>query len=275
MPKPADLARKVILNQKLKRYIDINTDFGQNQDRAFFDAPEESNLLNIVTSVNIPCCVHDGDPVQIIKDIAKAKTYNCAIGAHIAYPDPVNYGYKEMKISDEELAAWIRVQLGSFKALCQANGLDIEHVRPHGALYGKLMTDKRVARAVAETLYSIDPWLILIGPAGAILNELKDTVGNRIAPEIYLGKRYAPDGNIVGNRFHENLSPQGIYDQVKQVLNQNSVVAVDGKQVQLDCSTFHVSPRLPNAVEVTDRVSQMMGQAVPLSVGAVGTSGWL
>lgn len=274
MPKPSDMARKVILTQKLKKYVDINTDFGQTQDQAFFQ-DEDGSLLNFVSSVSIPCCVHDGEPVQVIRDIGRAKTFNCAIGAHIGYPDPVNYGYKDVKLSDEELAAWIRVQIGSFRALCQANGMDIEHVRPHGALYGKFLTDRHTARVVAETLYKIDPWLTLVGPAGSILEEQKQTIGSRIAPEIYLGKRYAPDGAIVGSRFHENLSLQGILDQVKQLVNESSITAVDGKQVKVNFNSLHLSPRLPNAVEVAEKVTQLLGQPVALSVAAVGSSGWV
>ncbi|MBY0403086.1 MAG: LamB/YcsF family protein, partial [Cyanobacteria bacterium] len=125
MPKTYEIAKKVILNPRLKRYIDVNTDFAQQPDKKFFEG-EKNQLLTYVSSVNMPCCVHDGDPKQIMDDIIVAKSFNCAVGAHIAYPDPVNLGYKEMNLSPEELVAWIHVQMGAFRALCLANGIDVE-----------------------------------------------------------------------------------------------------------------------------------------------------
>jgi UPF0271 protein len=274
MPKKADMARKVILSPKLKRYVDVNTDFGQSQDKPYFQ-DEDNSLLAYVSSVNIPCGVHDGDPLEIMDCIAKAKLFNCAVGAHIAYPDPVNMGYKEMKISHEELSAWIHVQIGAFRALCHAQGSDIEHVRPHGALYGKFFTDRETARVVAETIYKINPWLILVGPAGPILDELKETVGIRIAPEVYLGKRYGADGALLGHRFHENLSPQGVLDQAKQLITDSSITTQDGKTVKINFSTLHISPRLEVGVDIAEKLNGVLGQPVSLAVAAVGASGWV
>lgn len=274
MPKYADTARKVILTQKLKRYIDLNTDYGQSEEKKYFEDPENS-LLTYVSSVNIPCCVHDGDPLEMMKHIAKAKEFNCAIGAHIAYPDPVNLGYKEMNMSAEELASWIYVQVGAFRALAQANGLDIEHIRPHGALYGKFINDPETARAVAETLYKINPWYILVGPFGPVLEEVRQKVGIRVAPEVYLGKRYNSEGKLIAHRFHENLTPQGVLDQAKQLITDSALTTQDGKTLKVTFSTMHISPRLEVGVDIAEKLNTVLGQAVSLAVAAVGTSGWV
>lgn len=274
MPKFADTARKVLLTHKLKRYIDVNTDYGQSPEKSLF-SDEENSLLAYVSSVNIPCCVHDGDPLEVLGYIAKAKLFNCAVGAHIAYPDPVNLGYKEMNISHEELAAWINVQIGAFRALAQVHGLEIEHVRPHGALYGKMINDFETARVVAETLYKINPWTILVGPAGPVLEQVKEKVGIRIAPEMYLGKRYSSEGTLLGARFHENLTPQGVLEQAKQLITDSSITTQDGKTVKVNFNTLHISPKLEVALDVAEKLNTVLGQPVPLAMAAVGASGWV
>lgn len=274
MAKQADIARKIILSPRTKKFIDLNTDLGQTQDKAFFEADEPS-LLTYVSSVNIPCCVHDGNPKEIIETIVKAKSFNCAIGAHIGFPDPVNYGYEAMAIDPEELSAWLYVQIGAIRALAKSVGSDIEHVRPHGALYGKLQTDPLIARVVAETLYKINPWMILVGPIGPVLKEVSQSVGIRVAPEIYLGKRYSADGTLVGHRFHDNLPFKVIIDQARQLIQDSTLHTQDGKPLKVEFSTLHISPRLPSAIEIAERIIYMLGQPVALSAAAVGASGWL
>lgn len=274
MPKTTETVKKAFLSQRLTRYLDINTDFGQTQDKAFFENKEQS-LLSYVSSVNIPCCVHEGDPKEILAAINKAKSYNCAIGAHIAYPDPVHFGYEPMNISAEELAAWIHVQIGAFRALAKSVGADIEHVRPHGALYGQFLTNEQTALTVAETLYKIDPWMILVGPAGPILETVQQKTGIRIAPEIYLGKRYAPNGDILGDKFHESLPPQGAFDQAKQLITQSSLTTEDGQALKVKFNTIHISPRLEGAIALAEKINAALGQAVPLGVIVAGASGWL
>ncbi|HEY9685965.1 MAG TPA: LamB/YcsF family protein, partial [Coleofasciculaceae cyanobacterium] len=103
MPKTVDLAKKILINNKVKRFIDLNADLGQSRDQAFY-AKTDYELLNHVTSVNIPCAVHDGDPKELLAAIRQAKRFNCVIGAHIGYPDPARFGYEAMQLSEEDLA---------------------------------------------------------------------------------------------------------------------------------------------------------------------------
>src|SRR6478609_3220528 len=168
MPKPVDLAKKILISPKVKKFIDLNTDLGQVRDRAFFNK-SQYELLNQVTSVSIPCAVHDGDPKEILTMIRKAKEYNCVIGAHIGYPDPARFGYEPMSLDADELAAWVLLQIGAFQALLQSERLDIEHVRPHGALYTAMQDNPETAFTVAKTLYKINPWMVLVGPMGPVL----------------------------------------------------------------------------------------------------------
>lgn len=273
-PNTVDLARKSIISPKVRKFIDLNTDFGQSRDQKFFENTNYG-LLRYVSSVNIPCCVHDGDPKVILESIDKALEYNCVIGAHVAYPDPVHYGYEVMDLSQEELAAWLRVQLGAFQALARAKSRDIEQVRPHGALYGKFLTDAETALTVAKTIYEMNKWWILVGPAGPILKEVEEKVGLRIAPEAYLGKRYASQGHLAVEQIHENLPRQAVLDQARQLINDSTVTTADGKTIRLDYKTIHVSPQVDGRIEIAEKISQMLVQPVSLPLAEVGASGWV
>lgn len=274
MPKTIDLAKKVLLSHKVKRFIDLNTDLGQSRDLAFFKKTNYE-LLNHVTSVSIPCAVHDGDPVELLDAIRQAKRFNCAVGAHIGYPDPARNGYEAMTISEEALTAWIFLQMGAFQGLLRSEGLDIEHVRPHGALYTAFLNNVEVALTVAKALHKINPWLVLMGPAGPILDQIETEVGLRTAPEIYLGKRYDSEGKLSMNRLHEFLSPQAVIDQARQLIQQSSLTAEDGKSVPVKLKTLHISPVLPQNVDVAERLGQMLVQPVSLPLADIGASGWL
>ena len=274
MPKTTDLARKILLAPNIKKYIDLNTDLGQSRDKAFFEKTDYK-LLNFVTSVNIPCCVHDGDPMEVITAIRQAKRYNCVVGAHIGYPDPARVGYEPMDIPAEELAAWIYVQLGAFAALLESEGLAIEHVRPHGALYTAFIDKPDVAAAVAKAVYRMSNWYVLVGPAGPILDDVQKNIGIRTAGEVQLGKRYNEHGQLVLGRVQDTLPPQGVLDQAKQLIHQGKLTTEDGRTSDAEFKSLHISPTLTNSIEVAEKVGQMLVQPVSLPLADIGASGWL
>lgn len=273
MARMSDTVRRAVQAQKPPRQIDLNTDFGQTADRAFFTGKEKS-LLHYVSSVNIPCCVHDSDPLQVMNDILEAKRNNCAVGAHIAYPDPKHYGYKAVELSDEELEAWILLQLGTFSSLCRANGADFDHVRPHGALYAAMLENETTARTVAKAVHRFDPWITLISPLSPYAERLQEEVGLQIAQEVYLGKRVSPEGYLLLDRFNETMHPQGVIEQVKQLQTDSSLTTADGKVVKVNCKTMHLSPKLQGNMMIGERINAMLGRPVSLALLAAGNSGW-
>lgn len=274
MPKSVDLAKKILISNKVKNFIDLNTDLGQSRDQAYF-TKTNYELLNFVSSVNIPCAVHDGDPKDLLESIRQAKRFNCSIGAHIGYPDPARYGYEPMQLTEEDLTAWIYVQIGAFQALLRSEAMDIVHIRPHGALYNAFINNPDVAMTVAKALHKMNSWFLLMGPSGPILERVEKEIGLRTATEVYLGKRYTSEGQLSTNRMQEFLPPQGVMDQARQLIHNNALTAEDGKTVTMKYKTLHVSPVLPQCVEVADRVGQMLIQPVSLSLTDIGASGWL
>lgn len=274
MTKTVDLAKKVLLNNKVKRFVDLNADLGQTRDQAFYKRTEYA-LLNQVTSVSIPCAVHDGDPKDLLESIRQAKHFNCSIGAHIGFPDPARYGYEPMELSTEDLVAWVYVQMGALQALVRSEAMEIEHIRPHGALYTAFINNPEVAMTVAKALHRMSSWYVLMGPAGSLLEQIEQEVGLRTAPEIYLGKRYTAEGKLSTNRMQEFLPPQGVMDQAKQLIQSNTLTTEDGKTVPVKFKTLHISPTLPNAVDIAEKVGQLLIQPVSLPLADIGASGWL
>jgi UPF0271 protein len=274
MTRLMDTGRKTVLSQALKRYLDVNTDYGQTSDRAFFEGKERT-LLHYASSVNIPCCVHDNDPAQALRDIQVAKAANCSIGGHIAYPDPVHYGYEAMTLSEDELYAWILLQLGAFSALCRAGHVEMAHVRPHGALYAQFITNLEVAMTVGRAVKQFDPWLVLVLPVSPISRTVQSELNIQVAEEVYLGKRVNAEGVLAMDRFEESISPQGGLDQVRQIIATSSVATDEGKTVKVPCKTLHVSSKLPGSMMIAERVNAMLGQPVALPLLPAGSSGWL
>ena len=274
MTRTDETARKLILSHRLKRYIYFNTDFGQSRDKRFFESTNY-DLLAQVSSVHLPCCVHDGDPAELMQLIAKAKEYNCSIGAHIGYPDPEHTGYEPMTLTAEELTAWTLLQLGAMQALLKANGLEVQHVRPHGALYTKFIEDAETAVTVAKAIKRMFPWAILVAPAGPVLDVVAERVSLPMAPEAYLGKRYTAEGKLSMNHLHEHLPPQGTLEQARQLINDSAVTTADGQTAKLNFKTLHISPAQEGAVNIAEKVVQLLGQPVALPLVDAGASGWL
>lgn len=272
--KTVDTSRKVILTDKLKHYVDLNTDFGQSQDNDFFNNDGEL-LLQYTSSVNIPAGVHDCQPYKIKQLIETAKSYHCAVGAHIAFPDPVHYGYQDLELSDDELVAWIQVQIGAFQSLIKAQNLESEHVRPHGALYSLFFNDYERAKLVAETLFKMEQWSLLIAPAGEIATRISKEVGIQIAQEIHVGRRYNSQGQPIQANFHEQMSMTAIKEQVKHLVQENLLTSSDGKKQEVNFKTLHISPKLDGCIDIAQWIYEFLGQPVSVPVSAGMAAGWL
>ncbi|MCA9808014.1 MAG: LamB/YcsF family protein, partial [Cyanobacteria bacterium HKST-UBA06] len=223
------------------RHLDLNTNFGLTMERHYFEG-RNIELLESVSSVNIPACVHDGHPIDVFKDIQRARSYDCSVGGLIGYPDPKNYGHHTMALSEEELTAWIQVQVGTFRALCQGNLIEVGHIRPYGALYLDFVSKPEVAMTVAKAIKAVDPWLILLCPIGAPIDQIESEIGQPTATELYLGKRISPEGKLDVDKFDDNMHPQSVFDQARQLIMEGTVTTSDGQAMSMACKSLHLHP---------------------------------
>jgi UPF0271 protein len=276
--------KSVQLPMHIKRSIDLNTDLGQARDVAFFNSEAGETLLSTVSSVNLPCFVHDGVPSDILTLAVKAKAHHCTLGAHIAFPDPMSLGYDTMDITPESLQHWILVQLGALQALLKTERLAIEQVRPHGALYLAMFENEALARAVVQAVQTFDAWLPIILPAGRITELLLQQTTAIIAPEYLLGRRYQASGLLeLGTTTHSGskttqsdwLNGSTTVEQIKQLIQHQTVTSVSGSALNYAFKTLHVSPAMPEVNWVADKVQEIAETLVPISLVGIAESGWV
>jgi 5-oxoprolinase (ATP-hydrolysing) subunit A len=175
--------------------VDLNADLGEGFGR--YRLAEDAELLSLVTSANIACGFHAGDPITMRETVAAAADRGVAIGAHPGYPDLLGFGRRELGATPAEITAYMIYQIGALDAVCRARGTRLRYVKAHGALYNRAAADPTVAGAIAAAIHQVDPQLVLLGLAGSHLIEAGRAAGLRTATEAFADRAYAPDGSLV------------------------------------------------------------------------------
>ena len=220
--------------------IDLNSDLGENFGN--YTIGNDSEVMKYITSANIACGFHAGDPLVIENTIKLALENNVAIGAHPGYPDLVGFGRRSMKIKNEELYAMILYQVGALKAMTEALGGKLDHVKPHGALYTDLMNDYQQAVVVAKAIYRIDPDLIFIGLSNSKMIRAARESGLRVANEVFADRAYNDDGSLVSRLQEGALIQDGelCLKQVNQMITENTVQSINGNTIPMQADTICV-----------------------------------
>ena len=164
-------------------FVDLNSDLGESFGNYTLGMDEE--ILKYVSSANVACGWHAGDPVVMEKTICLAKEFGTAVGAHPGFPDLMGFGRRNMAISQEEAKAYVKYQLGALMAFTKSKGMEIQHVKPHGAIYTMAAVDETLARDMCEAVYEVDPDIIFMGLAGSKMISAAEAVGIRAASEVF------------------------------------------------------------------------------------------
>jgi UPF0271 protein len=238
--------------------IDINTNLGEGFGPYRIEG--ESDMLPYVTSANIACGAHAGDPLLMEAALEEVRYYGLSLGAHIGYPDLAGFGRREIHLSSNELRATILYQLGALAGLARTLGFEITQVRPHGFLYRQMFHDARAAATVARAVAEYDRWLVLIGPAGPNLMAAGDRAGIRVAGEAWVDRTYDASGNLLPHSHSRAVikNPQEILNQAKHLVHHGEVVAVDGTRVKLEFDTIHLHAHVAQAKYVAEQIRQMI-----------------
>jgi UPF0271 protein len=177
--------------------VDLNSDLGEG-------AGHDDEILSLVSSANIACGFHAGNPASIFNSIRAAKEKGVAVGAHPSLNDRKNFGRTEMQISAAEVYALVAYQVGAFKALCAAAGVDMNHVKPHGALYNMAVRDRELSDAIAHGVLAVDTRALLFAPAGTELFRAAHELGLQPAAEVFADRNYNSGGarpaNVEGRK---------------------------------------------------------------------------
>ncbi|HET7704037.1 MAG TPA: 5-oxoprolinase subunit PxpA [Candidatus Limnocylindrales bacterium] len=235
------------------RTIDLNADVGESFGPWPMGADEE--LVPLVSSVNIACGGHAGDPVTILATCALAVRHGAVIGAHPGYPDLVGFGRRDIALTAAELRATLVVQVGAVQAAARLAGSVVRHVKPHGALYNLAARDPDVARTVAGAMRDLDPGLILVGLAGSASLDAGQAAGLAVAAEAFADRRYEADGSLRSRSLPGALlGPADAAAQAVSIARDGVAIAQDGSPVVVRADTVCVHGDSPGAVAVARAV---------------------
>ena len=240
--------------------IDLNSDMGE------YDTPEllarEAELMPLITSANIACGVHAGNPDLMRRTATLASQHNVAIGAHPGFPDAQDFGRRDRPTTGEEVESLVSTQLKHFADVLASEQLTFTHVKLHGALYNLAARDHSVADAVARAIASFDPHLLLFALAGSELAKTGRTAGLTIIGEAFADRAYRSDGTLVPRTQPGAMieSPQHVRQQLRAIL-KGYVTSIDGQRVPLQADSLCVHMDSPQAVEFLQLIRQELDSA--------------
>ncbi|GIP26915.1 UPF0271 protein YcsF [Paenibacillus sp. J23TS9] len=217
--------------------LDLNCDMGESFGRYVLGT--DADMMNEITSANIACGFHAGDPSVMRKTVRLAVSKGIAVGAHPGLPDLAGFGRRRMDVSPEDVFDMVTYQIGALQAFVRQEGGNMRHVKAHGALYNMAAVDRTVAEAIAEAVYAIDPTLILFGLAGSEMIQAGRTTGLQTAQEVFADRTYQDDGTLTPRSMAGSLieNPELAVKQVLQMVKEGCVTAVSGKKVAITADT--------------------------------------
>ncbi|MEN1759099.1 5-oxoprolinase subunit PxpA [Anoxynatronum sibiricum] len=228
--------------------IDLNADLGESF--GIYTMGNDACMMPHITSANIACGFHAGDPLVMQQTVELALKYGVAVGAHPGYPDLQGFGRRQMRFSSEEIMAMILYQAGALKAFLQACGGKLQHLKPHGALYNEAAVDEPLAMAVAKATALLGTDVILVGPPNSALSRAADRCQTPYAREIFADRAYEDDGRLVERRKEGAL----IHDvglciqRMLSMINGQPIESINGHALHLSGETICLHGDHPQAI---------------------------
>ena len=235
--------------------LDLNADVGEGVGQ--YSLGSDPEILQYVTSANIACGFHAGDPVIMRRTVLAAKERGVRIGAHPAYPDLQGFGRREMTLSPEEVRDAVLYQIGALQAFARACGMRLQHVKPHGALYNVASKDRAVAKAIAGAVAEADSTLILVGLAGSALLEAGRAVGLKVAGEAFADRAYTEEGTLLSRQLPGAVITDAREAALRAVqIAQGKVRTISGREITIRAETLCIHGDTPGAPEMARRIRE-------------------
>lgn len=234
--------------------VDLNSDLGESY--GIWRLGDDEQMLEVVTSANIACGYHAGDPSTLRRVCDAAAARGVAIGAQVSYPDLLGFGRRHIAVEPEELRDLVLYQIGGLAAFALAAGTTLSHVKPHGALYHATIADDEQAAAVVAAVREFDSGLAVLGLPGSALLGHAGAAGLNAVAEAFADRSYEPDGRLVArNRPGAVLSdPDTVARRVVDLVTTGMIEAVDGSRIAVEAATICVHGDTPAAVEIARRL---------------------
>ena len=251
--------------------IDLNCDMGESFGT--YTLGMDSAIIPFISSANIACGFHAGDPQVMNKTVKLAVEHGVAVGAHPGFPDLLGFGRRNMELNDEELEAALIYQIGALQAFCSAHDVRLRHVKPHGALYNMAVGSESLTRSIARAIARVDPNLFLVTLAGrhaARNGTIALEEGVTTLFEAFPDRAYTPEGTLLARRLPGAVihDAETAADRAVRMAIEGVVIAVDGTSVPLDVHTLCVHGDNPNGVALAATIRRRL-EAAGVEVGSM------
>lgn len=245
----------------INKQVDLNCDMGESFGAYKLGLDEEA--IKYISSANIACGFHAGDPQVMARTVDLALAHGVALGAHPAYPDLPGFGRRKMETTPEEIKNYIIYQVGALQAFAHSRGAKLQHVKPHGALYNTAAADKKIARALAEAVYSLDKNLIFMVLAGSEMEKAAREVGLRYACEVFADRNYNCDGTLVcrsrpGSVITDSAAAA---TRMVEIITTGKIKAIDGATFPVQADSICVHGDTPGAIEHMVNLRRVLKEA--------------
>ena len=220
--------------------VDLNSDLGESFGN--YKLGMDADIIPLVSSANVACGYHASDPLVMNRTIAMAKDVGIHVGAHPGFPDLMGFGRRNMDVSPAEAKAYTLYQLGALDAFCKTQGIKMQHVKPHGAMYNMAGKDYTLAKAICEAIYAYDKDLIVMALSGGELVHAAEDMGLKVAREVFADRAYEEDGSLVNRRKEGAMitDEDVAIERVVRMIKEQKVTAITGKDIPIKADSICV-----------------------------------
>lgn len=255
---------EILVNERsfiMAVFVDLNSDIGEGFGDYSIGMDEE--ILKHVTSANIACYFHAGDPLIMDNTVKMAKNLGVAIGSHPGYPDLIGFGRRPMTITAKEARAYVLYQMGALKAFAISNGIEVQHMKLHGAFYNSACSQKELADAVLDAVESYNKNIILMVLSGSYIAKEGIRRGLKVAQEVFADRGYNTDGTLVNRKLEGAFikDKDEAIQRVIRMVKEGKVKAVDGSDIDIKADSICVHGDNPKAIEFVKNIRQSLTDA--------------
>lgn len=238
--------------------VDLNCDLGESFGSYKIGLDEE--VISYISSANVACGFHASDPLVMDHTVKLAKEAGVCVGAHPGFSDLVGFGRRNMNVSPKEAKAMVQYQIGALDSFCRAHGIKIQHVKPHGALYNMAGKDLKLAQAICEGIFEVNPELILLALSGSEMINAAQNIGLKVAREAFADRAYEEDGSLVARTKDGAMitDEELAIKRVIRMIKENKVTAITGRDISIKVDSICVHGDGAKALEFVKKIKSSL-----------------
>ncbi len=238
--------------------IDFNADMGESF--GMYVMGNDEGFMRYISSANVACGFHAGDPMVMKKTVALAKQYGVQVGAHPGFRDLQGFGRREIQMTMEEIHDDLIYQIGALKAFVEIAGLRLHHIKPHGVLYGLSIRREDIARTICDVVKEIDDNMYLYTMNKGHATEIAEAMGLRVVHELYADLDYDGEGNLVITRQHDVREPKDVAKKAIKMVKEGRVSTTEGTEIDIQGSSVCLHSDTPNAYEIVRAIREELSK---------------